>query len=156
MDLTEIRQILELMETHDLSSFQLETKDFKVRLRRGPEPGPVSYLPTAAPLATAPAGLPAPAPGAAASAPAAAPAADPGAEIPSPMVGTFYRSPSPDAAPFVEVGSRVKAGQVVCIIEAMKVMNEIKSTLSGTIVAPLVEDGTPVQFGEGLFSVKPD
>ena len=106
--------------------------------------------PVAAPVATA-----APAPATSAAAPAAAPVAE-GPEVKSPMIGTFYRKPSPDADSYVEVGSVVEPDTVVCIIEAMKVMNEIKAEVKGTIAEVLVEDGKPVEYGQALFRIEPN
>ncbi|QQL44960.1 acetyl-CoA carboxylase biotin carboxyl carrier protein [Sulfuriroseicoccus oceanibius] len=159
MDTKDIRKIVEMMKENDLSLFHLEKDEFKIKLKRGSELDDIKSVLSALPApAAAPAAAAAPAPVAAA-APAAAdaaPAADgaAGEEITSPMVGTFYRKPSPDAANFVEVGTAIAEGQTLCIIEAMKVMNEIKAEKSGTITAVLVEDGTPVQFGEALFKIQ--
>jgi acetyl-CoA carboxylase biotin carboxyl carrier protein len=142
------------MKKSDLSEFEIQDQEFKLRIKRD-LPGRVAAqapaAPAPAPVAAAPA-----APVAAAPAPvAAAPAADPNVKvITSPMVGTFYATPSPDSPNFVAVGSPVKADTVVCIIEAMKVMNEIQSELSGTIVECLVASGTSVEFGQPLFRVK--
>ena len=146
------------MNEHGLTHFDLTKKDFHLKLKKGADiddlrgllsalpSGGVSYAP--APVAAA-----APAPAAAGAAPAAAPAAE-GTEITSPMVGTFYQKPAPDAPNFVEVGSTVSVGQTLCIIEAMKVMNEIKAEKSGTICAIVAEDGKAVQFGDVLFRIK--
>ena len=154
MDLQEIRKIVELMNEHGLTHFDLTKKDFHLKLKKGADlddlRGLLASLPAAAPVAAAPA--PVAAAPAAASAPAA-PAAE-GSEITSPMVGTFYRKPAPDAPDFVEVGSTVSIGQTICIIEAMKVMNEIKAEKAGTICALVAEDGTAVQFGDVLFRIK--
>jgi acetyl-CoA carboxylase biotin carboxyl carrier protein len=142
------------MKKSDLSEFEIQDQEFKLRIKRdlpGRVAAPAPAAPAPAPVAAAPA-----APVAAAPAPvAAAPAADPNVKvITSPMVGTFYATPSPDSPNFVAVGSPVKADTVVCIIEAMKVMNEIQSELSGTIVECLVASGTSVEFGQPLFRVK--
>jgi acetyl-CoA carboxylase biotin carboxyl carrier protein len=137
------------MKKSDLSEFEIQEQDFKLRIKRD--------LPGRAPLA-APAPLPvagAPAPLAAAPAPAAPALADPSIKlVTSPMVGTYYSTPSPENPPFVTVGSPIKADSVVCIIEAMKVMNEIQSEISGTVVECLVANGTSVEFGQPLFRVK--
>jgi len=153
VDLQEIRRIVELMNEHDLTLFDLSKKDFHLKLKKGPDMedlrGVLASLPAAAPAAAPVAAAPAPAiPGA-----AAAPAVE-GTEITSPMVGTFYRKPAPDAPSFVDVGTTVSEGQTLCIIEAMKVMNEIKAEKSGTICALVAEDGNPVQFGDVLFRIK--
>jgi acetyl-CoA carboxylase biotin carboxyl carrier protein len=144
------------MKKSDLSEFEIQDQEFKLRIKRDlpgrvAAPAPVAAAP-AAPVAAAPAAPVAAAPAAPV---AAAPAADPNVKvITSPMVGTFYATPSPDSPNFVAVGSPVKADTVVCIIEAMKVMNEIQSELSGTIVECLVASGTSVEFGQPLFRVK--
>jgi acetyl-CoA carboxylase biotin carboxyl carrier protein len=153
VELQEIRKIVELMNEHGLTLFDLTKKDFHLKLEKGASADALRGL-----LASLPAAVPA----AVSAAPAAAatPAGDPpaavaeGVEISSPMVGTFYRKPAPDAPNFVEVGSTVSVGQTVCIIEAMKVMNEIKAEKSGTICAVVAEDGSPVQFGDVLFRIK--
>jgi acetyl-CoA carboxylase biotin carboxyl carrier protein len=153
VELQEIRRIVELMNEHGLTLFDLTKKDFHLKLKKGADADDLrallSSLPAAAPVA-----VPQAAPAAVAAAgDAPAPAAE-GSEITSPMVGTFYRKPAPDAPDFVEIGSTVSIGQTICIIEAMKVMNEIKAEKSGTICACVAEDGTPVQFGDVLFRIK--
>ena len=141
------------MNEHGLTHFDLTKKDFHLKLKKGPDLEDLRGL--FASLPAAPAQLGAPAAGS-----PALPAADPpaaaleGTEITSPMVGTFYRKPAPDAPDFVEVGTTVSIGQTVCIIEAMKVMNEIKAEKSGTICALVAEDGAPVQYGDVLFRIK--
>ena len=155
MELQEIRRIVELMNEHGLTHFDLTKKDFHLKLKKGADIDDLRGLLAAFPSAQAPAYAPAvaiPAP-ASSAAPAAAPVVD-GAEINSPMVGTFYTKPAPDAPNFVEVGSAVSVGQTLCIIEAMKVMNEIKAERSGTITACIAEDCTPVQYGDVLFRIK--
>jgi acetyl-CoA carboxylase biotin carboxyl carrier protein len=153
VDLQEIRRIVELMNEHGLTHFDLTRKDFHLKLKKGADLDDLRGL-----LAALPAGQPHPqpqavaAPAAAISAPAA-PVAD-GTDITSPMVGTFYVKPAPDAPNFVEIGSTVSIGQTLCIIEAMKVMNEIKAEKSGTICAVVAEDCTPVQYGDVLFRIK--
>jgi acetyl-CoA carboxylase biotin carboxyl carrier protein len=148
MEMKDIKQIVELMKEHDLSKFELEEEDFRIALARGAEQ-PVSV---AAPAVQAPAPV-APAPAAAAAAPADV---DDGlAEITSPIVGTFYRSSSPDSDPFVAVGQAVDKDTVVCIVEAMKVMNEIKADCKGVIEKILVDNASPVMFGQALFKVRP-
>jgi acetyl-CoA carboxylase biotin carboxyl carrier protein len=136
------------MKEHDLSELDLKQADNRVRIRRGGEV--VAY--------SAPA-MPAPRPAAAAS--EAAPAKESAADarmlvIKSPMVGTFYRASGPDAAPFVKVGDRIGPEKTVCIVEAMKVFNEIPAGLSGQVVAILVENGAPVEFGQPLIKVDPE
>ena len=139
------------MRKNDLSVFKMESEGFKITLKKGNDFQPVIHH--AAPMAPA-AHIPAPA--AAPAAAAAAPVAnDKLKDIPSPMVGTFYGSPSPDAQAFVKVGQDVDENTVVCIIEAMKVMNEIKADVRGTIAELVAENGKPVQFGQALFRIVP-
>ncbi len=157
MDLKEIRQIVTLMNDHGLSLFHLEKKDFNIKLKKGVDPESLREL-----MSLLPAAAPAPGPQAAAAAPAVAPPAAGGEAAPvqegeaitSPMVGTYYGRPSPDVDPFVSIGSKVSEGQTLCIIEAMKVMNEIKAERGGTIVEAGIEDGAPVQYGDELFRIK--
>jgi len=160
MDLKEIKAVIDLMTRNGLSEFELEKGDFKLRVKRGPGG---EWITSAAPVAAAPtivqpaplAAIPAAAPTAAATAPAPAAASSGAAQIVSPMVGTFYRSPSPDSAAYVEPGQEVNEDTVVCIIEAMKVMNEIKAEAKGVIVEVLAQNGKPVEFGKPLFSIRP-
>ncbi len=155
MDLSQIASLLELLEKHDVSEFQYKDDEVALRLRLGPPPAMGAMM--AAPVA-APQLAPAPAPiaTAASAAPAAAPASDAGTvPVESPMVGTFYRSPSPEAPAYANVGDRVSKGQVLCIVEAMKMMNEIESEVGGVIEAVCVENGQPVQYGQALFKVRP-
>ena len=154
MDLTKIKQVVDLMKKSDLSEFEIQDQEFKLRIKRdvGGRAAPAASAP-AAPVAYSPA--PASAPGPAAAPAPAAVVADPNIKtINSPMVGTYYATPSPENPPFVAVGSPVKADSTVCIIEAMKVMNEIPSEIAGTIVECLVANGTSVEFGQPLFRVK--
>jgi acetyl-CoA carboxylase biotin carboxyl carrier protein len=162
MNLDEIRQILDLMREHELSEFELEREGTKIRLKKGADAIPVAPpIHAPAPVTAAPSARPATLPNAAA--PVAEAAADAGVEeqeevelavVKSPIVGTFYRSSEPATPPFVEVGDVVKKGQVLCIIEAMKLMNEIDSEYDGEIVRVYVENGQPVQYGERLFAIK--
>ena len=158
MDIRDLKKVVELINDANLTEFELEQKDFKLRIKRGVEGDNVSLAslaPLQLPMQQAPQALPqqgmAPAPAAA----PAAPADDPNVEIiKSPMVGTFYRSPSPESAAFVDIGSTVDSESVVCIIEAMKVMNEIKAEIKSIVVEALVENGEPVEYGQPLFKVK--
>lgn len=150
VDLQEIRRIVELMNEHGLTQFDLTKKDFQLKLKKGSDVDELRGLLASLPAPAAAPALPAPTPAALPAAPAMAD----GKEICSPMVGTFYQRPAPDAACFVEVGSTVSVGQTLCIIEAMKVMNEIKAEVSGTITAIVANDQTPVQFGDVLFRIK--
>ena len=155
MDLSEIRKIVKLMDDHGLSLFQFEKEDFNLKLKKGSDLEDLQRAMAAAPVAAAPvASAAAPAAPAPAASADSAPAAPAGETIDSPMVGTFYRKPPPDADLFVNVGDPVSVGQTICIIEAMKVMNEIKAEKSGTISEICVEDGSPVQFGDTLFRLK--
>jgi acetyl-CoA carboxylase biotin carboxyl carrier protein len=149
MNLKEIREILELLKGSDVSEFELGRGDMVLKLRRGPANVPVA-MPPAAPTPAAPA-RPAEEPP-----PAPVPPKPTYKEILSPIVGTFYRAPAPDAAPFVEVGTRVVKGQVLCIVEAMKIMNQIESDTTGTIAAIIVENAQPVAYGQALFHVTPE
>jgi len=155
MELDQIKAIITMMKENDLSEFQMEQDGLKIRIKRGPEgfqqtvTGPAAQpsAPAQPPVA-APNVVPAPA----ATAPSAV-AAD-AKFVTSPMVGTLYRAPAPDAPPYVEVGTVVDEETVVCIIEAMKVMNEIKAEMKGTITEVLAENAKPVEFGQKLFAVK--
>jgi acetyl-CoA carboxylase biotin carboxyl carrier protein len=157
VDLKDIKAIIDLMRKNALSEFELERQDFKIKLKRGVT-GPMApvddSLPTPYPAPLPPvgnSGLPA-TPG---SAVTATPAAPPPLEIKSPMIGTFYRAPSPDAADYVEIGTEVTPETVVCLIEAMKVMNEIKAEVKGVVTHILVENAKPVEFGQPLFRIRP-
>lgn len=147
MDLKEIKELIALMKRNDLSVFKMEKEGFKITLKKGTDFQP-STVSAPAPMAC----LPAPAPAAAPQA-SAAPATDL-REITSPMVGTFYGSPSPESGPFVTVGQEVTEDTVVCIIEAMKVMNEIKAECRGIVAEVVAENGKPVQYGEVLFRLR--
>ncbi|QDV74402.1 acetyl-CoA carboxylase biotin carboxyl carrier protein [Botrimarina mediterranea] len=151
-DVRRVRRLVALMNEHDLSEIDLRQGNQRVRLRRGADQPVFTATPAYAPAAApAPAPQAAPAPAAAPSAPAAAPA---GKTINSPMVGTFYLSSSPDAAPFIKIGDQVGPDTTICIIEAMKVFNEIPAETSGKITAVLVENGMPVEFGQPLFRIE--
>jgi acetyl-CoA carboxylase biotin carboxyl carrier protein len=160
VDLKDIKAIIDLMKKNSVSEFELEKEDFKIKLKRSPNGGAgtavtyedapvVAYVPPA--TITAPASV----------APVPAGAGGSGMsglleqEIKSPMIGTFYRAPSPEAGPYVEVGTEVNPDTVVCIIEAMKVMNEIKAEAKGVITQVLVENAKPVEFGQPLFKIRP-
>ena len=160
MELKDIKIIIDLMKKNDLSVFEMEKEDFKIKLKRGgsadgsPATGgraPVAYHQPPAALTLPPA--PATAPTSAEASPATAPVAS-GPEIISPMVGTYYSAMSPDSPPYVKVGQSVTPDMVVCIVEAMKVMNEIKAEQSGVIAEILAENGKPVQFGQPLFRLQ--
>ena len=155
MDLRKLKKLIDLVQESGIAELEITEGEERVRIARG---GAVGVTPASAPAmaAAAPAVPVAGAPGAAApAAPAAAepPPATEGHVVKSPMVGTFYRAPSPDAKPFMEVGSTVKEGETICVIEAMKLMNEIEADASGTIKAILVENGQPVEYGQALFII---
>ncbi|MCU0246073.1 MAG: acetyl-CoA carboxylase biotin carboxyl carrier protein [Bryobacter sp.] len=154
----EIKELIRIAHETGVAELEVQRGDNRVRIRRTnpvqdivmPAPAPVVYAPhAAAPVAAAPA-------------PAAADAAndpmlDPSLKmVPSPIVGTFYEAPSPGASAFVKVGDSISVGKVLCIIESMKLMNEIESEISGTIVARFVENGQPVEYGQALYAVKPN
>jgi acetyl-CoA carboxylase biotin carboxyl carrier protein len=154
VDLKDIKAIIDLMKKNSITEFELERQDSKIRLKRGLNGGsagsqPEDYAPPVygvlPPAGTATGNPP----------PAAPPVATGEIDVKSPMIGTFYRAPSPEATNYIEVGSTVNAESVVCIIEAMKVMNEIKSEVSGVVTQVLVENGKPVEFGQPLFKVRP-
>ncbi len=166
MNSKEIKELVEFLIDKDITEFELERGDVKLRVKRGhevvmsapapmvaPVPAPVVAVPAAPAVAAATAA----APSTAASAPAAPAAAaeDEGLHIvKSPIVGTFYESPSPGAPPFVKVGDHVNAGQVLCIVEAMKLMNEIESEVAGEIAKIIVKNGQPVEYGQPLFAIR--
>jgi acetyl-CoA carboxylase biotin carboxyl carrier protein len=157
LDIKQIKMVIDLMKRSDLTDFELEEESFKLRIRRNAGHAPtVLAQPVITALPAAPAGAVAPAPPPTVAVLAPVPAGDePGiVYIKSPMVGTFYRSASPESAPFVEVGAAVTEKSVVCIIEAMKIMNEIQAEVKGTVVAVLVESGQPVEYGQRLFKLK--
>ena len=154
LDHDQLRQLLALLGESDIQELKLEGDDFRLELRRN--------LPASQPqvvMQAAPAAMPAPV-AAAPATPSVAPPAAPAVrsdlvEITAPMVATFYRAPSPGDPAFVELGARINVGQTVCILEAMKLMNELESEVSGEVVEILVENGTPVEFGQVLMRVKP-
>lgn len=155
-NLNKLKELIELMEKHDLTDVHLRHGAEQWRLRRGPQviaAAPTAYAPPAAAPAPAPAaGVPAPPPAPATSAPAASDLL----EIKSPIVGTYYSSPTPEDPAFVTAGSKVTADTVVCIVEAMKVFNQITADIGGTIEEILVSNGDPVESGQVLFRVKPN
>jgi len=155
LDHDQLRQLLALLGESDIQELRLEGDDFRLEVRRN--------LPaSAAPVTVVQAAQPAPAPAAMVPPPSPSAPPPPAASvrgdlqaITAPMVGTFYRAPAPGEAPFVEVGSRIAPGQAICILEAMKLMNELESEISGEVVEILVENGTPVEFGQVLMRIKP-
>ncbi|MBI5691043.1 MAG: acetyl-CoA carboxylase biotin carboxyl carrier protein [Verrucomicrobia bacterium] len=161
LDLKQIKQIIELMKRSELTEFAVEEEGFKLKIRRGTNGLPVVSTvrgsnPPFVQVDTVP---PMPLPVAAAAAPAPAPAAAAAEEagvsyIKSPMVGTFYRAASPESKPFTDVGAKIVENSVVCIIEAMKIMNEIQAETKGTVLEVLVDNGQPVEYGQRLFKIK--
>ena len=152
MDLKDIKAIIDLMKKNSITEFEMERQDFKIRLKRGSNGGVHSAAGDdnllAYPMPHAPGALP----------PQGSlppPTASNDLEIKSPMVGTFYRAPSPESANYVEIGSEVNPDVVVCIIEAMKVMNEIKAEVKGVITQVLIDNAKPVEFGQPLFKIRP-
>lgn len=158
MKIDEIKTIVKLMSEHDLTEFKIEAEEMRLCIKRGSETTQVIAAPHV--VQAAPVAAPAAASAASAAAPAAAPAADAAKStagkntIDAPIVGTFYRSPSPEAPSFVKVGDKIQADTVVCIIEAMKVMNEIKAEKSGVVKEILVENASPVEYGQPLFVIE--
>ncbi|MEE4251724.1 MAG: acetyl-CoA carboxylase biotin carboxyl carrier protein [Alcanivoracaceae bacterium] len=149
MDIRKVKKLIELLEESGIDELEIREGEESVRISRNNNRGAAAMPMQQAYYSPAPAPAPA-----AAAAPAAEAASQPaGHKVRSPMVGTFYRSPSPEAPSFVEVGKTVKAGDVLCIIEAMKMMNQIEADKSGTIEAILVENGEPVEFDQPLFSI---
>ena len=156
MDLKQIKQIIELMKRSELTEFAVEEEGFKLKIRRGTNGLPIvsSARASTPPFASLETAAPVPA-GATASGIPAAGKEEPGITyIKSPMVGTFYRAASPESKPFAEAGTKVVENSVVCIIEAMKIMNEIQAETKGTVLEVLVENGQPVEYGQRLFKIK--
>jgi len=147
MDIRKIKKLIEMLEESNLGEIEIKEGEESIRISRAGSAAPVAqwmHAPAPAPVAAPAAALAAP----------AAPSLPAGHMVTSPMVGTFYRSPSPSAASFVEVGSQVKVGDTLCIIEAMKILNTIESDKAGTVKAILKENGQPVEFGEPLFVIE--
>lgn len=171
MNAKELKSILQALQEHEVAELTLETPDYKLTVKRGGEvqhvaaPAPVvvqspAAVPAAQAVSHAPVAAPAPSPAAPAPTPASKaemPVEDTSKyiEVKAPIVGTFYRAPSPDADPFVKEGDTVKKGQVLCIIEAMKLMNEIESEVSGVVRKILVANGEPIEYGQVLFLIEP-
>jgi acetyl-CoA carboxylase biotin carboxyl carrier protein len=171
LDLKELKEILQILEEQEITEFELEEEGMKLRIRKSAPPSanhasapavlapliPTVMAPAAAPVLTPPAGNSV-APEAAAPAPVPAPSEEEAGltVVKSPIVGTFYRTPDPNSPPFVDVGDHVRVGQVLCIIEAMKLMNEIEAEVAGEVVKVHHETGQPVQYGDPLFTVRRD
>ena len=155
MDIADLKEILRILEAQDITEFELEQDGVKLRVCRASAPAGAGTAPAAAHLAAPAPAVPAtltPPPAVAA---AVAEPAENGTVVKSPIVGTFYRSPDPNAPAFVSVGDKVKVGQILCIIEAMKLMNEIESERAGEVVKVHPENGQPVQYGDPLFTIRP-
>jgi acetyl-CoA carboxylase biotin carboxyl carrier protein len=151
LDVKEIKEILRILEEQDVTEFELEQDGTKLRICRGQRATSAGHL--VAPTSfVAPVAAPSPSPAAPA---ASEPAEGKDAVVNSPIVGTFYRAADPNAAPFVNVGDRVRLGQVLCIIEAMKLMNEIEAEVAGEVMKVHPENGQPVQYGDPLFTIRP-
>jgi acetyl-CoA carboxylase biotin carboxyl carrier protein len=150
MDIRKVKKLIELLEESGISEIEISEGEESVRISRYPKPGTVTMTqaPAAVPAQTAPAAAPPP------SAADATPAAMRGQQVTAPMVGTFYSGPAPGSKPFVEIGTEVKPGDTLCVIEAMKMMNQIESEFAGRIVSILVENGSPVEFGQPLFVIE--
>jgi acetyl-CoA carboxylase biotin carboxyl carrier protein len=158
MNQKELKELIEFLIEKDISEFELERGDVKVRIKRGAEPVVSGGGMEGRYFAMHSAPPPTPEPGAPANPPAAAKPAAPEEKlhmVRSPIVGTYYESPSPGSPPFVKVGDTIETGQVLCIVEAMKLMNEIESDASGEIVKMLVSNGQPIEYGQDLFAVRP-
>jgi len=154
MDLRKLKKLIDLVQESGIGEIEITEGEEKVRISRQ-APAPAMMMAPPAMQAYVPGGMVTGPAGGGQGAPAAAPAPQPsGHNLKSPMVGTFYRAPSPAAPPFVEVGQQVSKGQTLCIIEAMKLLNEIESDVSGTIKAILVENGQPVEYGQALFLIE--
>ncbi len=158
MEIKDIKALIKLVTETDITEFEMENAEEKILIKRGPSQEIIQVQAPQAPMVAAPAAVAAPAPAAAAPAEAAAEdktANDKYKTINSPIVGTFYRKPSPDADPFVKEGDVVEAGQTVCLVEAMKLFNEIEAEFKCKIIEVLKDDASPVEFGDALFLVEP-
>ncbi len=161
MDIKEIKAIVDLMKKNSMTEFEMEKGDFKIRLQRDANTGKRGQTSEPVVVQAQPVVQAAPVPAPMSIAPTTSetgnvPAATGSTEIKSPMIGTFYRRPSPDADQYAEIGTQVEADTVVCIIEAMKVMNEIKAEARGVITEILIEDAKPVEYGQILFRIEPN
>ena len=152
MDIRKVKKLIELLEESGISEIEISEGEESVRISRYPNPGTVSVQTLQHPPMVAPPAAPAPAVAEAVAAPP--PPVARGQQVTAPMVGTFYSGPAPGAKPFVEIGTEVKAGDTLCVIEAMKMMNQIESEMAGRVVSILVENGSPVEFGQALFIIE--
>ena len=152
MDIRKVKKLIELLEESGISEIEISEGEESVRISRYPKPGTVTTTVAPAAAAAAPPAPPAPAAAASPAEPAAPPVR--GQQVTAPMVGTFYSGPAPGAKPFVEIGTEVKPGDTLCVIEAMKMMNQIESEFAGRVVSILVENGSPVEFGQPLFVIE--
>ncbi len=151
MDIRKVKKLIELLEESGISEIEISEGEESVRISRYPQPGSAAYAPAPMPPPAMPAVA---ASGGSSEQAAAEPAPPSGHHITAPMVGTFYASPSPGARPFVEIGSQVSPGDTLCIIEAMKMMNQIESEVAGRVVSILAENGNPVEYGQTLFVIE--
>ena len=154
MDIKDLKVLVKMITETDITEFEMESGEERIFLKRGSEPQIVHYQGAPAPVYSAPQAIASAAPAAAGPAAATAPAEEKGERITSPIVGTFYRAPAPDAAPYVEVGQVVEKGQVLCIVEAMKLMNEIEAEFRCKIVKISRENAEPVEYNDTLFIVE--
>ncbi len=152
MDIRKVKKLIELLEESGISEIEISEGEESVRISRYPQPGTITVASAQAPAA--PQAAPAATAAAAQSAPPPPPPASRGQQVTAPMVGTFYSGPAPGAKPFVEIGSEVKPGDTLCVIEAMKMMNQIESEFAGRVVSVLVDNGSPVEFGQPLFVIE--
>jgi acetyl-CoA carboxylase biotin carboxyl carrier protein len=160
MNQKELKDLIDFLVEKDITEFELERGDVKVRVKRGTEPVVVSAAPPSIPVPTAAATLPVPAPATPFATAVPAAPAEPAEEaglhiVKSPIVGTYYEAPSPGSPPFLKVGDEVSVGQVLCIVEAMKLMNEIESDVAGEVVKILVTNNQPIEYGQSLFAIRP-
>ena len=160
MNQKELKELIEFLIEKDITEFELERGDVKVKIRRGGEHTVVYPPVVAAPAIAAPLSIPhaqtaSPAAASATSSPAPAAAEENLQTVKSPIVGTFYESPSPGAPPFVKIGDTVEVGQVLCIVEAMKLLNEIECDVAGEVVKKLASNGQPIEYGQELFAIRP-
>ena len=152
MDIRKVKKLIELLEESGISEIEISEGEESVRISRYPNPGTVSVQTVQHPPMVAPPAAPAPAVAEAVAAPP--PPVARGQQVTAPMVGTFYSGPAPGAKPFVEIGTEVKPGDTLCVIEAMKMMNQIEAETAGRVVSILVENGSPVEFGQALFIIE--
>ncbi|ABB58594.1 acetyl-CoA carboxylase biotin carboxyl carrier protein [Synechococcus elongatus] len=155
LNFSQLQELLTVLSDSDIAEFDLKGTDFELHVKRGSTGDPIVIAAPTTPVAVAPVPAPLPAPTPAAAPPAGPLGGEKFLEITAPMVGTFYRAPAPEEPPFVNVGDRIQVGQTVCILEAMKLMNELESEVTGEVVEILVQNGEPVEFNQPLFRLRP-